>query len=89
MECGDRTVTFVEQCQTTNQYRSRKLFAKSHIQQKGNRDVEQLSHVEYATNANSSPGESQLYIFEDKGVIKMIDHYGQKSNDETRVMCRV
>ena len=32
--------------------------------QKGKRDVEQLSHVDYVpTNTNSSQGESQLYIF--------------------------
>ena len=42
--------------------------------QKGNRDVDQLSHVDYATtNAHSSQGESQLYIFEDnEALIKMI-----------------
>ena len=40
----------------------------------GNRDVDQLSHVDYVTtNANSSQGESQLYIFEDnEALIKMI-----------------
>ena len=47
---------------------------KSKPKQKGNRDVDQLSHVVYVTtNANSSQGESQLYIFEDnEAVIKMI-----------------
>ena len=47
---------------------------KSKPKQKGNRDVDQLSHVDYVTtNAHSSQGESQLYIFEDKeAVIKMI-----------------
>ena len=63
-----------------NQARSRKLSAwsrkGSHIQpkQKGNRDVDQLSHVDYVTtNAHSSQGESQLYIFEDnEALIKMI-----------------
>ena len=46
---------------------------KSKPKQKGNRDVDQLSHVDYVTtNANSSQGESQLYIFEDnEAVIKM------------------
>ena len=41
---------------------------------KGNRDVDQLSHVDHVTtNANSSQGQSQLYIFEDnEAVIKMI-----------------
>ena len=47
---------------------------KSKPKQKGIRGVEQLSHVDYViTKANSSQGESQLYIFEDnKAVIKMI-----------------
>ena len=47
---------------------------KSKPKQKGNRDVDQLSHVDYvSTNANSSQGESQLYVFEDnEAVIKMI-----------------
>ena len=42
--------------------------------QKGNRDVDQLSHVDHVTaNAHSSQGESQLYIFEGgDAVIKMI-----------------
>ena len=42
--------------------------------QKGNQDVDQLSHVDYiATNSHPSQGESQLYIFEDnEAVIKMI-----------------
>ena len=81
MGCGERSVTFIEQYQITkNQARNRKLSAwsrkESHIQpkQKGNRDVDQLSHVDYVTtNAHSSQGESQLYIFEDnEAVIKMI-----------------
>ena len=47
---------------------------KSKPKQKGNRDVDRLSHVDYvSTNANSSQGESQLYVFEDnEAVIKMI-----------------
>ena len=47
---------------------------KSKRKQKGNRDVDQLLHSDYVTtNANSSQGESQLYIFEDnEAVIKMI-----------------
>ena len=42
--------------------------------QQGNRDVHQLSHVDFVTtNVNSSQGESQLHIFEDdEAVIKMI-----------------
>ena len=42
--------------------------------QKGNRDVDQVSHVDHVTsNAHFSQGESQLYIFEDnEAVIKMI-----------------
>ena len=47
---------------------------KSKPKHKGNRDVDQLSHVDYVTtNANSSQSESRLYIFEDnKAVNKMI-----------------
>ena len=47
---------------------------KSKPKPKGNRDVDQLTHVDYlTTDANSSQGESQLYIFEDnEAVIKMI-----------------
>ena len=44
--------------------------------QKGNRDVDQLSPVDcVTTNAHSSQGESQLYIFEDnEAVIKMFNN---------------
>ena len=47
---------------------------KSKPKEKGNRNVDQLSHVDYVTtNENSSQGESQLFIFEDnEAVIKMI-----------------
>ena len=55
--------TFIEESRITNPWASRKLKSKS--EQKGNRDVDQLSHVDYGTtNANSSQPESQLYIFE-------------------------
>ena len=76
MGCGDRSVTFIEEYPIPNPWSSRKLLAKSQFQtqQKGNRDVDQLSHVDYVTtNAKSSQGGSQLYIFEDdEAVIKMI-----------------
>ena len=73
MGCGDRSVAFDKQHQNTNsssicfQMRDRKLFAKhTKPKQMGNRDVEQLSHVDHVpTNTHSSRGESQLYIFED------------------------
>ena len=47
---------------------------KSKPKQKGNRDVDQLLHVDHVTtNAHSSQGESQLYVSEDdEAVIKMI-----------------
>ena len=47
---------------------------KSKPKQKGNRDVDQLSHLDYVTtNANSCQNESQLYILEDnEAVIKLI-----------------
>ena len=52
---------------------------KSKPKQKGNRDVDQVSRVDHVTtSANSSHGESQLYVFElyvfedNEAVIKMI-----------------
>ena len=76
MGCGDRSVSFLEDYRITNPSSSRHLFAKSQSQpkQKGNRDVDQLSHVDFVTTyANSSQGESQLCIFEEnEAVIKMI-----------------
>ena len=73
---GDRSVTFIEEYRITTPWSTRKLLAKSQVQtqEKGNRDVEQVSNVDYiTTNANASRGESQLYIFEDnEAVIKMI-----------------
>ena len=47
---------------------------KSKPKQRGNRDVDQVSHVGYVTtNANYSQGESQLYTCEDnEAVINMI-----------------
>ena len=46
----------------------------SNTELKGNRDVDELSNVDYVvTNAHSCQGESQLCIFEDnEAVIKMI-----------------
>ena len=76
MGCGDRSVAFILEYRITNPSSSRKLLTKSQIQtqSKLNQDVEQLSHVDHvATNAHSSQGEFQLYIFEDnEAVIKMI-----------------
>ena len=49
---------------------------KSKPKQRGNRDADQVSHVDYVTaNANSSQGESQLYIFEDNEAVQN-DHCG-------------
>ena len=43
---------------------------RSKPKQNGNRDVDQLSHLDnVTTNENSSQSESQLYIFEDSEVI--------------------
>ena len=58
----------------------------SKLAQKGNREVDQLLHVDYVpTNTHSFQGESQLYMFEDsEAVIKMIIK-GRSPNDETRV----
>ena len=43
--------------------------------QQGNRDVDQLSHVDHVTtNAHSSRGESQLYMFEDNEAVTKHDH---------------
>ena len=46
---------------------------KSKPKHKGTHDIDQWSHVDYVTtNANSSQGESRLYIFEDnEAVIKI------------------
>ena len=56
MRCGDRSVAFDKQHQNTHssgvwkQRRDRKLFAKhTKPKQKGNRDVEQLSHVDHVS----------------------------------------
>ena len=47
---------------------------RANFKQQGNLDVDQMSHVDHVTtNAHSSQGRSQLYIFEDnEAVIKMI-----------------
>ena len=53
--CGDRSVTFIEEYRIANSTSGGKLFAKSQIQTqtRGNRDVDQLSHVDHViTNAN-------------------------------------
>ena len=49
-------------------------FNPSKTKPQGNRDVQQLSHLNHVlANAHSSQGESQSYIFEDnEPVIKMI-----------------
>ena len=58
----------------------------SKLKHKGNRGVDQLSHVDYVTtDANYSQGESQLFIFEDNEAVIKVIVKGQKSNDETRV----
>ena len=56
------------------------------VEKNGNRDVDDLSNVDHeTTNANSSQGRAQLYIFEDnEAVIKMFIKR-EKSYDETRV----
>ena len=76
MGCGDSSVTFIEQHQNTNTPEAGNLSRnhKSKPKHKGNRDVDQLSHVDHVTTkANSFQGESQLYIFENNGaVINMI-----------------
>ena len=61
---------FGNRCETGNCSRNH----KSKPKQNGNRDVEQLSHVDHVpTDTHSSQGESQWYIFEDNEiVIKMI-----------------
>ena len=81
MGCGDWSVAFNKRQHNTNsagiwkQVRDRIFFAKYiQTQTKGNPDVDQLSRVDHVpTNAHSSQGDSQLYIFEDnEAVIKMI-----------------
>ena len=49
-------------------------------------EQQEILTQDVATNASSSQGDSQLYIFEDnEAVIKMIIKGRQKPNDETRV----
>ena len=76
MRRGDRRVTLIEQYQTTYNPAAGNCSGnhKFNPKQKGNRDVDQLSHVDHVTtNAHSSQGESQFYIIEDnEAVIKMI-----------------
>ena len=71
MGCGDRTVA---NHQPNQQQETVRGITNPNSNKNGNGDVDQLSHVEYVTtNANSSQGEPQLYIFEDnEAVIKMI-----------------
>ena len=73
---GDGRITFIEQYQTTIQSSSRKLLAESKIKTQTRTESRCWSIVRcrlrVTTNANSSQGESQLYIFEDnEAVIKM------------------
>ena len=79
--CCDRTVMVIEQDQIAPHPKKKKPAArncsrnnKSNSKQKGNWDVDQMSHVDHVTtHAHSSQGESQLYIFEDNEAgIKMI-----------------
>ena len=65
---------FIEQYPTTNQTgNGKQLRCKD-------RNVDQLSNADYVTtNANSSQGECQLYIFEDNEAVIKNDHEGQKS----------
>ena len=80
---------FIEQYPTTNQTGNGKPFARTNTPtQTGigqplrckDRNVDQLSNADcVTTNANSSQGESQLYIFEDHEAVIKNDHEGQKS----------
>ena len=80
--CGDRSATFIEQYQITKKPSPQqetvceipKVIADPNPNKKGNRAVDQWSHVDYVTtNAHSSEGASQLNIVEDNdAVIKMI-----------------
>ena len=78
MGCGDRGVTFIEQYQNTDQPTQQQEtvcgITNPNPNKRWDRDVDQLSHVDYVTtSANSSQGESQLCSFEDnEAVIKMI-----------------
>ena len=57
----------------------------SEPKQNGNRDVDQLSHVDHVTtNAHSSQGESSVLHFRRQRSCDQ-DHQGQKSDNETRV----
>ena len=93
-ECGDRSVAFdktAPKYQLTQHLETdvrQETVRDTHPNPNtmGNRDVDQLSHVDLVpTNTHSSEGESQLHIFEDnEAVIKKIIER-QKSSNETRV----
>ena len=68
-------------CETGNCSRN-----TSKLAQKGNREVDQLLHVEYVpTNAHGFQGESQLHNVGRQRCSYQDDYQRQKSNDETRV----
>ena len=72
MGCGDRSVTLIEEYRITTHGTAGNCSRthKSKPKQKGNRDVDQLSHVDQRILLNC---ESQLNTFEDnEAVIKMI-----------------
>ena len=59
---------------------------KSKPKQKGNRNIDEMSDVDYVvTKANSSQGDAQLYILKDNEAVIKDDHQRKKSDDETRV----
>ena len=78
MGCGDRNITFIEQYQTTNQSPQQETFREITISKpKTKGETEMLitcrMWITSPQKADSSEGESQLYIFENnEAVIKMI-----------------
>ena len=74
MGCGDRSVTFIKEYRITIPWGTWKLLAISQNPNPNNTEIEMLINCDFVTtSANSSQGESQLYIFEDnEAVMKMI-----------------
>ena len=78
MGCGDRSVTFIEQYQNTNQPPQQVTVREMRIPNPNKRETEMLKNdfrmwTASPQTKNSSQGESQLYTFEDiEAVIKMI-----------------
>ena len=88
MECGDRSVAFIEEHRITNPWSSRKLlknFHKSKPKQKGNRDVYELLLWIMLSQTHAFSLSSSVVHFRRQRSGDQNDHERQTSNDEIRV----